>query len=92
MLSPASSVASQPLQSGDRVVTFSDRLSSSAIRQLRKRSDHPSGACAMAKRLMAESKDSDDANWLVAEFFIHRLGSSPSTFFSSSSRHWVSGF
>lgn len=64
------SVASLPLQSGDRVVTFSDGVSSSAIRQLRKRSDRPSGACAIAERLMAESKDSDDASCLVAEFFM----------------------
>jgi anti-sigma regulatory factor (Ser/Thr protein kinase) len=59
-------VASQALRAGDSVVTFSDGLSSSAVRQLRKRSDRPTAASAIAALLMGEAKDADDASCLVA--------------------------
>jgi anti-sigma regulatory factor (Ser/Thr protein kinase) len=59
-------VASQGLRAGDSVVTFSDGLSSSAVRQLRKRSDRPTAASAIAELLMVEAKDADDASCLVA--------------------------
>jgi hypothetical protein len=52
------------------VVSFSDGLSSSAVRQLRKRTDRPTEASVIAELLMREAKDSDDASCLVATCLI----------------------
>ena len=63
-------VTSQLLRRGESVVTFSDGLSSSAVRQLRKRSDRPTEASAIADLLMGTAKDSDDASCLVVTCLI----------------------
>ena len=59
-------ISSTSLQPGDSVVTFSDGISSSGVRAMRKRSDRPTTATAIADHLMTLAKDSDDASCLVA--------------------------
>lgn len=61
---------STSLQAGDSVVTFSDGISSTGVRALRKRSDRPKTATAIADQLMTLAKDSDDASCLVATCLI----------------------
>ncbi|MEI6762244.1 MAG: ATP-binding SpoIIE family protein phosphatase [Betaproteobacteria bacterium] len=63
-------LTSQVLRPGESVVSFSDGLSSSAVRQLRKRTDRPTEASVIAELLMREAKDSDDASCLVATCLI----------------------
>lgn len=59
-------LSSTSLQAGDSIVTFSDGISSSGVRALRKRSNRPTTATEIAEQLMALAKDSDDASCLVA--------------------------
>ena len=54
------------LLAGDSVVTFSDGISSSGVRALRKRSDRPTTATAIADQLMTLARDSDYASCIVA--------------------------
>jgi anti-sigma regulatory factor (Ser/Thr protein kinase) len=61
---------STSLQTGDSVVTFSDGISSTGVRALRKRSDRPTTATAIADQLMMLAKASDDASCLVATCLI----------------------
>jgi anti-sigma regulatory factor (Ser/Thr protein kinase) len=63
-------LSSTSLQAGDSVVKFSDGISSSGVRALRKRSDRPTTATAIAEQLMTLAKDSDDASCLVATCLI----------------------
>ena len=57
--------SSHRLSAGDTVVLFSDGLSSSQIRQLRRRSDRPTNPVAIADLLMSTAKPEDDASCLV---------------------------
>lgn len=63
-------LSSASLQAGDSVVTFSDGISSSGVRALRKHSNRPTTATAIAEQLMTLAKDSDDASCLVATCLI----------------------
>ena len=56
---------SHPLGQGDALVLFSDGLSSSQVRQLRRRSDRPTAPAAIADLLMGTAKPDDDASCLV---------------------------
>lgn len=58
-------ISSHRLSAGDTVVLFSDGLSSSQIRQLRRRSDRPTNPVAIADWLMSTAKPEDDASCLV---------------------------
>lgn len=59
-------VGSHRLSVGDTVVLFSDGLSSTQVRQLRRRSDRPVDPAAIADLLMSTAKSDDDASCLVA--------------------------
>lgn len=54
------------LSVGDTVILFSDGLSSTQVRQLRRRSDRPHDPAAIADLLMSTAKSDDDASCLVA--------------------------
>ena len=58
-------VTSHRLRAGDSVISFSDGLSSSQIRQMRRSSDRPTTAPAIADLLMSVAKETDDASCLV---------------------------
>ena len=58
-------VESHSLSEGDALVLFSDGLSSSQVRQHRRRSDRPSAPAAIADLLMGSAKPDDDASCLV---------------------------
>lgn len=58
-------ISSHPLSAGDTVVLFSDGLSSSQIRQLRRRSDRPTDPKTIADLLMSTAKADDDASCIV---------------------------
>ena len=62
-------IGSHRLKAGDAVVLFSDGLSSSQVRQMRRRSDRPTDPSAIADLLMSTAKPDDDASCLVAAFF-----------------------
>lgn len=58
-------IGSHHLSAGDTVVLFSDGLSSSQVRQMRRRSDRPIDPVAIADLLMSTAKAEDDASCLV---------------------------
>lgn len=59
-------IGTHRLKAGDSIVLFSDGLSSSQVRQLRRRSDRPTEPAAIADVLMSTAKPDDDASCLVA--------------------------
>lgn len=58
-------VETHGLSEGDTLVFFSDGLSSSQVRQQRRRSDRPTDAPAIADLLMGSAKPDDDASCMV---------------------------
>ena len=58
-------IGSHRLSAGDTVVLFSDGLSSSQVRQMRRRSDRPSDPVAIADWLISTAKPDDDASCMV---------------------------
>lgn len=58
-------IGSHRLKAGDSVVLFSDGLSSSQVRQLRRRGDRPTDPVAIADLLMSTAKSDDDASCMV---------------------------
>lgn len=62
-------IGNHRLSAGDTVVLFSDGLSSSKIRQLRRQSGRPIEPTAVADLLMSTAKPDDDASCLVAACF-----------------------
>lgn len=58
-------LTSTPIHHGDSIVAFSDGISLSGMRALRRRSDRPSSSNLIAEAIMALAKDSDDSSCLV---------------------------
>lgn len=60
-------LGTEALRAGESLVLFSDGLSSSAVRQLRRRLDRPTDPSAIADWLMTFAKPTDDASCLVLD-------------------------